>query len=240
MTVQTEFSASTRKCSKNVRFPCHSCALHKLCLPVGLTTEEEKLHLEKLIEKQVLIAKGMAVCEQGEAFDGLFVVRSGAFKAVSQDGEDEMVSAFYLPGEFFGIEAISDSIYPTSVIALEDSSVCVLSFDKLLDLMRVLPVMQKHFIRLLSQKVSESNYSLLHHHTAEERLMVFLRRLSNHFEKRGFSGTEFNLPMPRKDIANYLDLANETISRLFASLQEKGVLEVDHKTIRVLPDTERA
>lgn len=214
---------------------CERCALKALCVPVGLTPEEEKTHLSLVIDRHALIAKGFSVCEQGEAFNGLFVVRSGAFKAVRRDDTGrEMISAFYLPGEFFGLDALADEQYPVSVMALEDSSICRLSFDALLELMRQIPSLQKHFMALISQNLKDANAQIMHHHTAEERLMLFLKRLSVHFEKRGFSGLEFNLPMSRKDMANYLDLANETISRLFAVLQEKGRVKVEHKTVTLL------
>lgn len=223
-------TAAKTICSHKSRFSCKHCSLRKLCLPLGLSQEEES-HLDCLIEKQSIVAKGKTICEQGSEYSGLYVIKSGAFKAIYSDGERDIITAFYLPGEFFGVEAITDDTYPTSIVALQDSAVCTLSFDRLLELMRKIPSLQKHFIGLLSQNLKEVNYQILHHHTAEERLMIFLQRLSAHFEKRGFSAKEFNLPMSRKDMANYLDLANETISRLFAGLQQKGVLEIEGKRV---------
>ena len=79
---------------------------------------------------------------------------------------------------------------------------------------------------------------LLEHKSAEQRLAGFLWHLIERIEQRGYSAQELNLSMSRHDIANYLGLAVETISRLFARLQEQGVLEVDHRHIK-LCDQER-
>ena len=52
--------------------------------------------------------------------------------------------------------------------------------------------------------------------------------------ERHWKETEFNLSMPRQDIANYLGMAVETVSRLFASFQSDGIIEVDRRHITIL------
>jgi CRP/FNR family transcriptional regulator len=79
----------------------------------------------------------------------------------------------------------------------------------------------EHFMLVLGKK------------TSEERLSNFLISLSTRFSQRGFSGTEFNLSMSRNDIANYLGLAVETVSRLFTRFQNAGLIEVNRKLITI-------
>jgi CRP/FNR family transcriptional regulator len=67
-------------------------------------------------------------------------------------------------------------------------------------------------------------------HTAEERLAGFLLSLA----QRTGGGTELRLVMPRRDIASYLRLATETVSRLLARFQQEGLLEVHRKDLRLL------
>ncbi len=55
-----------------------------------------------------------------------------------------------------------------------------------------------------------------------------------HHRADGLSATEFNLPMSRQDIGNYLGLAIETVSRLFAQFQDKGILKVNRRQIVIL------
>ena len=61
------------------------------------------------------------------------------------------------------------------------------------------------------------------------------RRLAQRLDKipNGFSATEFSLPMSRTDIANYLSLAVETVSRIFSRLQREGVISVERNAVSV-------
>ncbi len=70
--------------------------------------------------------------------------------------------------------------------------------------------------------------------TAEERLAAFLLSISARLKQRGYSATHFLLAMPRRDIANYLRLATETVSRVFKRFQEDGLIEVERRDIRLL------
>src|SRR5690606_42075344 len=58
--------------------------------------------------------------------------------------------------------------------------------------------------------------------------------LSRRFAERGFSATRMRLTMARTDIANYLRLAPETVSRVLRRLQDEGVLKVDRRDLEIL------
>jgi CRP/FNR family transcriptional regulator len=58
--------------------------------------------------------------------------------------------------------------------------------------------------------------------------------LSNLHAGRGYSGSEFNLSMSRQDIASFLALAVETVSRLFTQFQNQGLIRVDRRHIQLL------
>ncbi|MSQ98634.1 MAG: hypothetical protein EXR85_04970 [Xanthomonadales bacterium] len=62
---------------------------------------------------------------------------------------------------------------------------------------------------------------------------MFLVSLSERFARRGYSENEFILAMSRRDIASYLRLATETVSRVLARFQKSGVLRVDRKEVRI-------
>jgi CRP/FNR family transcriptional regulator len=64
---------------------------------------------------------------------------------------------------------------------------------------------------------------LLARRTAEERIASFLLSISLRFSQRGFSGIVFRLSMSRHEIANYLGLAAETVSRIFRRFKEYGI-----------------
>ena len=68
---------------------------------------------------------------------------------------------------------------------------------------------------------------------ADERVAVFLLTLSRRYRSRGYSGIEFTLRMTREEIASYLGLKLETVSRCFSKFQEDGILEVKQRQIHV-------
>lgn len=218
-------------CKQTLKFSCQSCSLRQLCFPLGLTIQELS-KLDTLIHQQSVLKKGATLFKQGSPFKGFFVVRSGSFKYVSQPpGADPSIIAFYMPGDFFGLDAIHNEQHPATAQALEDSSVCIISFDELMRLTREIPKLQQHLMNIVSQKCAQDINKLQRHHTAEQRLAQFLLNIAEQFERRGYAANEFQLSMSRKDIANYLDLADETISRLFKLFQDRGWLKTQHKVV---------
>jgi CRP/FNR family transcriptional regulator len=67
-----------------------------------------------------------------------------------------------------------------------------------------------------------------------ERLVAFLVELSRKLTRRGFAPSEFILRMSREEIGAYLSLKLETVSRLFKTLAEEGLIEVDYRYIKLL------
>jgi CRP/FNR family transcriptional regulator len=69
---------------------------------------------------------------------------------------------------------------------------------------------------------------------AQEQLAIFLNNLTTRYQRLQRNGSVLTLPMSRYDIANYLGLVVETVSRLFSRMKDMGVIEVDPKSVRIL------
>jgi CRP/FNR family transcriptional regulator len=194
---------------------------------------------------QRVVKSGKPVFEAGSKFEGIYVARSGFFKSYTIDAEGAMqVTGFYLPGEFFGMDGIEDGVHKEYVEALDTSSVCRIPLDFLCGgaVESQDPVqrawsnhMTLGLVKLMGRTISHDHdmFFTLGKMTAKGRLGAFLSDLSRRMEQSGFSATEFRLCMSRTDIANYLCLALETVSRLFTQLQTDGVLEVDRRNLRI-------
>jgi len=65
-------------------------------------------------------------------------------------------------------------------------------------------------------------------------MATFLLMLSIRYGALGYSNTDFNLSMRRQDIANFLGLSNETISRQLAGLSKAGVIIVKQRVIQII------
>jgi len=119
-----------------------------------------------------------------------------------------------------------------NVVALDTSAVCGLTFDSITGLARHMPELQNELFRIMSLRISELESSA-GDLSADQRIALFLLSLSDRFSRRGYSESEFILAMSRRDIASYLRLATETVSRVLARFQKAGVLRVDRKQVRI-------
>jgi CRP/FNR family transcriptional regulator len=161
-------------------------------------------------------------------------VRAGSFKTYTVDSEGrEHVLGFHLPGELLGLEAIYPGRHVCNTVALDTGSVCLLPYEQLATLAGELGGLRTQLFRLMSKDISDAA-TLAGDFTAEERIAAFLVGLSKRFQKRGFSPKEFNLSMSRRDIANYLRLAPETVSRVFARFEKDKLLSAERREIRLL------
>ena len=221
---------------KQLQTHCSSCSLRELCLPMGLS-EEEVEHLDRLVSNRRQLKRGDCLYRNGDAFASIYAVRSGFFKSrvTSDDGRDQ-VTGFHMPGEIIGMDGIGTGTHSTSAVALEDSEVCVIPYAKLQELTRDLPGLQTQFHKVMSREIVREHgvMLLLGSMRAEERLAAFLLNLSQRFNARGYSKSDFNLRMTREEIGSYLGLKLETVSRAFSKFQDEQMISVQQKHVQIL------
>ena len=222
-----------------LRKSCGSCALHELCLPAGISGDDLK-QLDTAVRDRRVLDAGDALYRDGDAFDALYVVRAGSLKTfVLNEAGDMQILGFHLPGEIVGIDALANDRHISQAEALERSSICELPYAQLQKVTTEVPALQRQLMRVISREVVAEHRHLvmMGKQPAQERLAIFLQSLSDRYSRLHRDGTTLILPMSRNDIANYLGMVVETVSRLFTRLAEMGVLEVDRKSVRVLrPD----
>jgi CRP/FNR family transcriptional regulator, anaerobic regulatory protein len=215
---------------------CSSCSLRELCMPVGLNPEELD-RVDELVAARRKVERGNALFRRGDAFGSLFAIRTGFFKTCvgAPDGRDQ-VTGFQMAGEIIGLDGIVNDRHSCDAIALEDAEVCVMPFDRITDLSRDIPALQRHVHRIMSREIVREHgvMLLLGSMRAEERLAAFLLNLVQRLHARGFSQAELVLRMTREEIGNYLGLKLETVSRTFSKFAEDGLIEVRHRHVRIL------
>jgi|TARA_B100000315_G_C14595411_1_gene598728 CRP/FNR family transcriptional regulator len=179
--------------------------------------------------------RGENIYRAGDDFRGLYAVKSGSLKIIVSppDGAEQIIG-FSMPGELFGFDGIDDG-HTCTAVALERTTLCELPLDAVAEVSREVPSLHRELYRVMAREISvdQSMLLLLARRTAEDRLAAFLLSLSKRFADRGFSQTDFTLSMSRHDIANYLGLAAETVSRLFSRLSETGLLTVHGRKIHI-------
>jgi len=149
------------------------------------------------------------------------------------------VAGYHMSGEIIGADGIGSDHYGCQAIALEDTEVCVMPFDRLEAFGRKHLRFQHNVHRLLSREIARQSrvMVLLGTMLAERRLAVFLVDLAERYRERGYSSCEFVLRMTREEIGSFLGLKLETVSRLFSKFQRDGLLQVEGRTIKLLDRT---
>lgn len=229
MTQPTPISVGTKR---TPRVTCSECSLGDVCVPAGLS-REDLAQFEQIVHKTRPLHAGEHVFRNGDDFVSVAAVRSGCFKsyAIDEDGT-ERVLGFHLPGELLGLDAIYPRKHISNVVALDTSGICSLAYEEITELSSGIPDLQSQLFRTMSQRIGDLN-TFAGDFTADERMAAFLLTLSARFEARGYSAQSFNLAMSRSDIANYLRLATETVSRVLARFQKKGLIRVKRKLVEI-------
>ena len=212
---------------------CSTCAFSHACLSQGMDKSSLR-DLHMLVEHVGPLHAGDHVFREGDPFEAIAAVRAGSVKTytIDRDGR-EHVLGFHLPGEVIGLNAIAGDKYPCNAVALDTVTLCRFSFPQISVLAAKLPGVQQTLFRLLSRDIGTASL-LAGDWTADERMAAFLVGLSRRLAARGFSPDRFQLTMARTDIANYLRLAPETVSRVLKRFQDEGVIAVDRRELELL------
>ncbi|MCW8931196.1 MAG: helix-turn-helix domain-containing protein [Gammaproteobacteria bacterium] len=214
---------------------CKNCNLFNFCLPKSLNNSELK-RFESLVKKITQIKQNQPIFRQGEKLVNLFVVRTGSYKCsnFTSDGR-EIIGGFYLPGKILGLNAISSDIHPDSAITLEASNVCEIPYHPLMSLCYEFPELQKQYINMICNELYESQeLNLITSNNTEIRLASYLLSISNRRKKQGYNSTDFQLTMSRYDLANYLCMAHETLSRVFSRFKNEGLIATNYRQIKLI------
>jgi CRP/FNR family transcriptional regulator len=225
-----------KPCVHDYQVNCGNCRLNSICLPLALESDDIQ-QLDDIIQRSKPLQKSQHLYREGDEFQSVFAVRSGALKAykTTDDGR-EQVTGFYFPGEILGMDGISNNAHASSAKALETAAVCEIPFTSLERLSAMMPNLQRHFFQLMSREITEDQQliTLLSKNSADERVASLMLSISTRNSKRKLSATQFRLPMSRVDIGNYLGLTVETVSRVFSRMQKMEILSVDNKEIQIL------
>lgn len=205
---------------------CATCAFSEVCALAGYG-KPELSQLHYLVEHLGPFETGEHIFRAGDPFDALFAVRSGAVKTTRLDTRGrERVLGFFLPGEAVGLRGIYPKYYPCDAVALETTRVCRFSFDSVSALAQHQPRIQGHLFGLLSKELGSAN-AQAGYYSGTQRMAAFLVDLGDRYAARGLSRTRFRFDMAHTDIASYLSLAAETVSRVLRKFREEGLIKLD-------------
>ena len=220
----------------DLREDCGALLVRRLAGPIGLSAAHvDGLH--GLNGRHRALVAGEVLFHLGESQCALYLSRRGSLKsvAINEDG-DEQVIGFHLPGELIGLDALGSGRHRCLAVALEACEVCELNLAQLEQAAREVPGLQHGLLRLMGHTVEfdQDHLAILSRPQAIERLAMFLVNLSFRLQAQGIESQRFNLPMSRAEIASYLGLVIETVSRGFGRLQEDGLIRIAGRKLQLL------
>ncbi|WP_431859778.1 Crp/Fnr family transcriptional regulator [Azospirillum sp.] len=205
--------------------PCGACPVRSLTVCAALDPEELRRLAEIL--QTVRVDANHTLFSEGEAADTLYNVTSGTVKLYKllPDGRRQ-ITGFLMTGDFLGL-AVNES-YAYTAETVTSSSVCKFPRRKIDALMDEFPKMQRRLFSMASNELAaaQDQMLLLGRKTAKEKICSFLLMLSQRAVRRGHKENPVYVPMSRADIADYLGLTTETVSRTFTQLKTAGVISL--------------
>ncbi|MEQ8232116.1 MAG: helix-turn-helix domain-containing protein [Gammaproteobacteria bacterium] len=214
---------------------CDECRLRPNCFPDHLKGEFAE-HAASVIRPRAPVPRGTYLFRQGMPVTAFYFLRSGSAKAIVTEGDGrESIMSFLFPTDLVGSASMDQTVYHDSVVTLERSSFCELRIGDLSDLFRRDPPTQRAFLAKVSSSILNERHARLRleHSSAGERMADFLLELSDRLLALGRDPYELQLSMSRYDIANYIGLAPETVSRVLRRFDDEGFISVRHKQLSI-------
>lgn len=222
-----------RTCAHNRA--CDKCQVRHISM--CSTLQGDDLDIVGDIRTTVNVDAKKTLFSEGDPAECLFNIRSGTVRLSKMlaDGRRQ-ITGFLFPGDFFGL-ACKD-VYNYTAEAIEPVDLCRFPRKKLFGLFTDLPELGEKVFEITRTELQSTHEQmlLLGRKTAQEKICSFLIMLQ---KKSGRTDDVVDLPMNRSDIADYLGLTIETVSRQFGKLADQSLIRVDGPHHIILLDEEK-
>ena len=215
---------------------CSKCSLLNKCMPAGLNSKE-LTRIDSLVSQRIRVKRGSDLQRFNNGQQSLNIIRTGYFKTVlsTNDGRDQVLG-FHMSGDSIGLAGELSELHSCRVTALEDSTVCIVPFAHVEAIANSVNGLHSHIRHLFSLEINRENSVMLFlgSMNSQERVATFLLKLSSSHEERGFSPIDLNLKMSRYDIASYLGLKHETVSRTLARFIKSKLINLNLRELKII------
>lgn len=211
--------------------------MNSICQPVA--TAKQPINLsDSYLHKKIPTKTNKVLFQYATPLTDIYAVTSGLFKLCQQtENEKENIIGLRFPGELIGEDALYLKTYNYTAIAVGESSVCKVSVEQVTSCGMLIPEIQQNLIELLSRQsyVRQRNFqAYIGKKSADSLLAAFLLNIIE--RNADYTGNDnfIELPLSRNDIANFLGLRRETLSRVFSKFQKEQLIQVESKKIQLL------
>jgi CRP/FNR family transcriptional regulator len=205
---------------------CHACHLYFLCHDLKIP----QVKLKEVEFKSFDLKKGDVLYQKHQPFTYIYAVKAGAIKFST---ERNIMKALYLCGDLAGLDGVETGYYQGQAEALDTTSVCAYRYEDLMKL-SMGHDLKEYLVRLFGSVLNDHLRFKFQSKSAESRICLFLYELAERNRMMGFSPYQFNMNMPKSELAFYLDIKPETLSRILGKLKDESMIKVEHKNIEIL------
>ena len=204
---------------------CSLCKIRSYSFCRCLHDDELKVFQEISTEKKY--ENNQSIFLQQDQSVNLFNITEGNVKIYQllNDGRIQIIGFLY-PGDFFG--SYKNGKYNYSADAIGNVRVCAFHQEKLDKYIEKNMTLAKELLHLTSHELTlaQDRISVLGKFSATERLAKFIFNISEQRKRIGWKNNPISLPMTRQDIADYLGLTLETVSREFSKLKTSNIIKI--------------
>ena len=219
--------------------PCQGCEVRDkaVCGVLDCSRLEEFRNLGWTLK----LAPGQSLFHEGDPATRVFTLTTGTLKLYKllADGRRQ-VTGFLHPGDFLGISI--DDEHAFSAEAVEQSQLCWFPRARFDDFVEDDAAMERELYRMAAHELAaaQQQFVLLGRKTASERLATFLLLLDEREARSArYEGGLVRLPMSRSDIADYLGLTKETVSRVISAFKRDRVIRLEALDLVQILDRDR-
>ena len=201
----------------------------------GALTAEQLVELNRHSSRHRL-ESGAEVIGQGETVVNYSNIMRGVVKLtkVMADGRQQIVGLQFAP-DFLGRPFLEESAITAE--AATDSEVCNFPRHVLDRVVKRTPELEHKALKELDE--ARDWMLTLGRKTAQEKVASFLYLIATHIDPESVDHSSFDLPLSRADIADFLGLTIETVSRQFTKLRKENVIRIENNRHVSVPDMDR-
>lgn len=212
---------------------CSECE-HKCMSLLNYCTDEELKYISDH-KSTCVYKKGQTIFHEGGIPLGMYFISGGKVKVVKiMSGGKEQIIRLGKPSDTIGYRALlAGSRYSASAVAFEDSTVCFVPKDYIINVVDQNPKMATQLIKMLSISLGEAEQRLtqIALKPVRERLAEALLFL---YHTYGIGEKDFSIAISREDLANIIGTSKETATRFLTEFKEDSIITTHGSNIRIL------
>ncbi|MBK5241848.1 Crp/Fnr family transcriptional regulator [Clostridium sp.] len=225
---------------------CENCN-HSLCakkVPIfSFLSDDELIKIIDMTGHKVY-NKGDMLCSQGEKSDTLFIINEGQVKIskLTKEGKEQIVHIF-TGGDFFGELSLfsSDELFNFDAYAISNVKICTLTKQDMDKIIMSNPGIPLKLLQVISKRLSQTENLAqnLATNDAEIRIAFMLLEFGEKYGAPIDEGLQIKLPINREEMANYVGVTRETISRKLSIFEDLGIISLKGNKVLIIKQLDK-